>query len=227
MGDSIQTQMEQSKVVTETLNKLIDKIAELGPISWIEPSLIEAGAAVMLMGMGEDIREEELKDTPNRIARMYSKLLRHPEQRLPEETIKPLPKRNMPSTDIVCVHNVPFYSFCRHHLALFYGTFSIGYVPQGKLLGLSKLIRLFRFHSKQLTLQEQLTENVANDLFGQDELNPKGVIVHVVAEHTCVSVRGVRALGAKTTTVSRRGDFAKDVSLCNIFFEIVKGGYDK
>ena len=109
---------------------------------------------------------------------------------------------------------------CEHHLLPFYGKVAIGYVPDGKALGLSKLVRLVNAFSRRAQIQENLTEQIADAL--TQNLGAKGVIVYVQAEHMCMSMRGVNRPGVVTSTLSHRGLLSQDKSLRDAFFERIK-----
>jgi GTP cyclohydrolase I len=107
---------------------------------------------------------------------------------------------------MVAVHNIPFYSLCEHHLLLIAGKAHVGYLPDGSVLGLSKVARVVEAYAKRLQLQERLTKQIADAI--EDNLDPKGVIVVLEAEHMCLSIRGTQKPGTITTTSAIRGVFA-------------------
>lgn len=156
---------------------------------------------LLLEGIGEDPNRDGLKDTPDRVMRMYKETLggyyEDPEQHL---RVFDDPTQNM-----VIVKDIPFFSYCEHHLAPFIGKLHIGYVPNGKVIGISKLVRLARVFAKRLQIQERLTDQIADLL--EKTLKPLGVMVYLEAEHTCMALRGVRTPGAKTVTSAVRGCF--------------------
>lgn len=176
---------------------------------------IRNGISLILEGLGEDLNREGLKETPHRVAEMYDKILDGLQSEPPKLTWF-----NEKCDNIVMVHNVPFYAFCEHHMALFFGHFAVGYLPNERVVGLSKLIRLFRYKTKRLTIQERLTSEIAD--FLQEELEPQGVMVHVCAEHTCMSLRGARSPGALTTTMAARGVFLKNDELRQQFMQEIR-----
>lgn len=143
--------------------------------------------------------------TPRRVARMLSTIL--------DGYVTPFPMDRMTTfandgsyKGIVIVHNVPFYSFCAHHLMPFFGHFSLGYMPESKILGLSKLVRAFRHGCKRPTTQEEVTQTAVKRL--QEVLGANtSIVCQVTAEHTCMSMRGVQAHGARTTTLEATGLF--------------------
>ena len=118
--------------------------------------------------------------------------------------------------DIVLVDDIHFNSLCEHHLLPFNGEVSIGYIPSGKILGLSKFARLVEAYSKRLSLQERLTKEIALAL--DTYLQPKGVVVMITSSHSCMSIRGVKSLGSKTKTVFTTGEFKSKQESLNKFF---------
>ena len=163
---------------------------------------IEAAVREILAAVGEDPNRDGLLDTPGRVARMYAELFsglhlepgRHLE-RVFEETYD----------EMVLVRDISFNSMCEHHLLPFMGVAHIGYIPNGKVAGLSKLARVVEEVSKRPQVQERMTHTIA-DLMSS-ELNAKGVIVVLEAEHTCMTIRGIRKPGSLTITSAVRGLF--------------------
>jgi len=119
------------------------------------------------------------------------------------------------SKDMVTLTNIPFYSFCSHHLLPFVGKLHIAYIPDGQVVGISKLVRFARIYAKRLNLQENLTQNIADVLY--KELGAKGAIVRMESQHFCMTIRGVRTSGASMVTTAKRGVFETDSNLLNEF----------
>ncbi len=161
----------------------------------------------ILAAIGEDPDRQSLRETPARVARMYAELFaglhsdpsRHM-QRVFEETYD----------ELVLVRDISFNSMCEHHLLPFMGVAHVGYLPRGKVVGLSKLARVVEEISRRPQLQERMTHQVA-DLVNE-ELDAKGVVVVVEAEHTCMTIRGVRKPGSLTVTSAVRGLFKSNQS---------------
>ena len=173
---------------------------------------ITQGVRLILEGIGEDVQREGLLETPERIYRMYEELVAGYQ----EQASLHLRKRfHTDQNDMVMEKGIPFYSFCEHHMLPFYGTAAIAYVPNGEVVGLSKIARTLEVYAKRLQLQERLTAQVA-DAFMR-ELQPKGVMVRIEAEHMCMTMRGIRKPGAKTVTVVTRGVFAEKERWLNEF----------
>lgn len=148
---------------------------------------IEEGVRLILEGIGEDINREGLLETPDRIARMYKELAAG----YTDDAAKHLKKRfHVDNNDMVLEKDIPFYSFCEHHMLPFYGTAAIAYIPNGEVVGLSKMARTVEVFAKRFQLQERLTAQVA-DAF-MEELKPQGVMVLVEAEHMCMTMRGIK-----------------------------------
>lgn len=165
---------------------------------------IEEGVRLILEGVGEDPDREGLVDTPARVARMYEEILSGLEED-PDELFE---KRfNEGHQEMVLVHDIPVYSICEHHLVPFYGVAHVAYIPNasGQICGISKLARLVDLYARRPQVQERLTSQVADTLV--KELQPQGVLVVLECEHLCMSMRGVKKPGSKTTTSAVRGSF--------------------
>ena len=178
---------------------------------------IKEGVRLILEGIGEDPGREGLAETPDRIARMYEELAAG----YTDDPAEHLKKRfHVDSNDMVVEKDIPFYSFCEHHMLPFYGTAAIAYIPDGEVVGLSKIARTLEVYAKRFQLQERLTAQVA-DAF-MEELHPRGVMVLVEAEHMCMTMRGIRKPGSKTVTVVTRGVFEGDEALQSRFYRMLE-----
>jgi GTP cyclohydrolase I len=167
---------------------------------------IAQGVRLILEGIGEDPNREGLRETPQRVAEMYEELTQGMRQD-PSEHIVPLSGNK--HDEMVIVKDIAIASLCEHHLAPFVGKCHIAYIPRnGNILGVSKLARLAETFARRLQLQERLTSEIANTLY--DQLKPLGVMVVVEAEHTCMTLRGVKKSGAQTVTSAVLGGFRKD-----------------
>ena len=120
--------------------------------------------------------------------------------------------------EMVVVHDIPVYSHCEHHLAPIFGFATVGYLPDGKIVGLSKLNRLVDMHARRLQVQERMTNDIAKDLM--EHLKPKGVGVVIKARHMCMESRGVKQCGSATTTSSMQGNFRSDHSVRSEFLKL-------
>jgi GTP cyclohydrolase IA len=167
---------------------------------------IARGVRLILEGIGEDPDREGLRDTPERVADMYAELTAGMRED-PSEHVVPLSGNK--HDEMVIVKDISVASLCEHHLAPFVGKCHIAYIPKnGNILGVSKLARLSETFARRLQLQERLTSEIANTLF--ELLDPLGVMVVIEAEHTCMTLRGVKKPGAKTVTSAVLGGFRKD-----------------
>ena len=161
---------------------------------------IRAGVRLILEGIGEDITREGLLETPDRIARMCAEIYGG----LYEDPAKHLQKQFMVANDdMVIEKDITFYSTCEHHLLPFYGKAHIGYVPDGRVAGLSKLARTVDVFARRPQIQEKMTAQIAQAL--AENLKPKGVIVMLEAEHTCMTMRGIKKPGSRTVTLTALG----------------------
>ena len=167
---------------------------------------VARGVRLILEGIGEDPDRPGLKDTPQRTAEMFVELTAGMHED-PQVHVVPLPGDR--HDEMVIVKDIHFASMCEHHLAPFVGKCHIAYIPRnGNILGLSKLARIAETFARRLQLQERLTTDIANTLY--EGLKPLGVMVVIEAEHTCMTLRGVRKAGAKTITSAVLGGFRKD-----------------
>lgn len=159
----------------------------------------------LLEALGEDRSREGLRDTPRRVADAYAELLAGEGQTAEEHLSRTF---NSDSGDMVVESDISFSSLCEHHLMPFFGKVAIAYIPDGKVVGLSKLARTVEVFSKRLQIQERLTRQIAEEIMRV--LKPKGVFVACEAEHTCMTCRGVKKAGSKTVTYCALGDFGED-----------------
>lgn len=178
---------------------------------------IEQAVTLLLEGIGEDVNREGLKDTPNRIARMYEEIYKGMDEDAAEHLSKTF---SVTSNEIVVVKDITFYSTCEHHLMPFYGKVHIAYLPDGKVVGLSKLARTVEVYARRPQIQEQMTTQIAEAIM--EHLKPQGVMVMVEAEHLCMTMRGVEKPGSQTVTMASRGCFQTDSKLQQYFFEMVR-----
>ncbi len=183
----------------------------------MDKAKIQEGVKLILEGIGEDIHREGLLETPDRIARMYEELAAG----YTDDAAVHLKKRfHVDNNDMVMEKDLPFYSFCEHHMLPFYGTAAVAYIPDGEVVGLSKIARTLEVFAKRFQLQERLTAQIA-DVF-MKELKPHGVMVLIQAEHMCMTMRGIKKPGTKTVTVVTRGVFNDDEKLQNQFYRMLE-----
>ena len=173
----------------------------------IDINRIAAAVQEILIGIGEDPTREGLRETPQRVARMYQELF----SGLHDDPAAYTKKFFSESyNEIVLVRDISFNSICEHHLMPFMGKVHIGYIPDGRVIGLSKLARVIEVFSHRPQVQERLTEDIAELLYR--ELQAKAVAVVIEAEHTCMTVRGVKKPGSLCVTSALRGGFLKNPS---------------
>ena len=178
---------------------------------------IMEGVKLILDGIGEDVTREGLLETPERVAKMYEELAGG----YTDSASTHLAKRfDVENNDIVLEKDIEFYSLCEHHMLPFYGRVAIAYIPNGEVIGLSKMARTVEVFAKRLQLQERMTAQIA-DAF-MEELKPKGVMVMIEAEHMRMTMRGIKKPGTKTVTVMARGSFENDECLQNTFFRMLE-----
>lgn len=194
--------------------QLDDRIVPLAHHRPVDALRAEAAVRDLLDALGLDLTSDGLADTPARVARLY------------EELLTPRPFRattfdnDAGYDELVLVSDIPVTSLCEHHLLPFRGVAHVGYVPGQRIVGLSKLARLVETFARRPQVQERLTAQVADWL--QAHLAPKGVGVVVEAEHLCMSLRGVRAVGARTVTSSLYGLLRDDPSSRQEFLALAR-----
>ena len=179
---------------------------------------IIAGAKLILEGIGEDLEREGLVETPERIARMYEEIFSGLGKDAEEILSKTFEVEN---NDLVIEKDITYFSMCEHHIIPFYGKAHLAYIPNGKVTGLSKLARTVEVYSRRPQIQERLTVQIADAL--ERTLDPKGIMVMLEAEHTCMTMRGIKKPGSKTITTVTRGAFTEDKELQKMFLSMVKG----
>ena len=193
-------------MVTELSQEQGSRQSGTDPNTPVDLEKIAQGVRLILEGIGEDPGRQGLQETPRRVAEMYVELTAGMHED-PHEHVVPLPGDK--HDEMVIVKDISIASLCEHHLAPFVGKCHIAYIPKkGRIVGISKLARLAETFSRRLQLQERLTTDIANTLF--EGLMPIGVMVVIEAEHTCMTLRGVRKANAKTVTSAVLGGFRND-----------------
>lgn len=184
-----------------------DADAAAKPLSSVDMLAIEDAVRQILAAVGEDPERPGLEDTPSRVARMYAEMF---------VGLRTDPARHLDVTfpetydELVLVRDIPFTSMCEHHLLPFRGVAHVGYLPKGRVTGLSKLARVVEEVARRPQVQERMTKEVA-DLV-ETKLGSAGVAVVVEAEHSCMSIRGIKKPGSKTVTSALRGVFKTNQS---------------
>jgi GTP cyclohydrolase I len=183
----------------------------------IDEGKIKEAVKMIIEAIGEDSSREGLIETPDRIARMYSEIFAGIHENAEDHLLKTFSVEN---DDIVIEKDITFYSMCEHHFVPFYGKVHIAYIPNGKVAGLSKLARTVEVFAKRPQLQERMTSQIAEAIISS--LNTKGVIVIIEAEHMCMTMRGVKKPGTKTTTMVSKGIFSEDKGMQNQVISLIR-----
>jgi GTP cyclohydrolase I len=179
---------------------------------------IERAFREIIEAIGEDPDREGLQATPNRVARMYAELF---------EGLRIDPRSylgvgfEVGHEEMVILKDIPFYSICEHHFMPFHGVAAVGYIPDGRVVGLSKLARLVEAYARRPQIQELLTGQIADSLM--EVLEPDGVAVVIEAEHLCMTQRGVKKPGSRMVTSATRGLFRKNEVTRAEFLSLVRG----
>jgi GTP cyclohydrolase I len=186
----------------------------------IENELLEDAISQLIKAIGENSQREGLKYTPKRVARMYSELLSgyHVD---PVAMINGA-LFNITYDEMVLVRDIEFYSLCEHHILPFMGRVHVAYIPDGKVLGLSKIPRIVDMYARRLQVQERMTRQIAD--FLRDLLRPQGVAVVVEAVHLCSMMRGVKKHDARMTTSAMHGAFRANLATRQEFLDNISRG---
>src|SRR5207237_4410789 len=195
------------------------RAANNGPPLVVDKPRIEAAIREILLAVGEDPDREGLQDTPARVARMYAELFAGLHQD-PRAHLRRVFTQKY--DEMVLVKDIHFESMCEHHLLPFMGKAHVAYLPNGKVVGLSKIPRVVEALSRRPQVQEKMTEDLADLL--TTELNARGVAVILEATHTCMAIRGVRKTDSITTTSAMRGTFRTNPSTRSELLALVYGG---
>ena len=179
---------------------------------------VKAAVNELLLAIGEDPAREGLLDTPRRIAEMYDEIFGglaiDPAEYLQVGF-------EVAHDEMVILREIPFYSMCEHHFLPFHGQAHVGYVPDGRVVGISKLARVVEGFARRPQIQEQLTSQIAETIM--DVLNPDGVAVVIEAEHLCMTMRGVKKPGSRMVTSAMRGQFKQSSVTRSEFLALVAG----
>jgi len=184
----------------------------------IDRRRIEEAVLSILAAIGEDPKREGLVGTPRRIADMYSELFAGLDLDPKAELTVSYEEGHH---EMVILRDIPFYSMCEHHLLPFYGLVHIGYIPNGSVIGMSKLARAVEVLSRRPQIQERLTTQIAETIL--QALNPDGVAVVIQAEHMCMTLRGVKKPGSNVVTSATRGLFRSKAATRAEFLSLVQG----
>ncbi|SFI72078.1 GTP cyclohydrolase I [Paenibacillus sp. UNC496MF] len=178
---------------------------------------IEHHIKQILSLIGEDVDREGLQETPARVTRMYEEIFAGYSVDPRDVLGVTFDERH---EELVIVRDIVYYSQCEHHMAPFFGKAHIGYIPSGKIAGLSKLARLVEAVTRRLQVQERITTQIADIM--EEVLQPHGVMVVVEGEHLCMCARGVKKPGSKTVTSAVRGEFRTSAPLRSEFLSLLK-----
>jgi GTP cyclohydrolase I len=212
----------------DRLDARVDGVDDVGaPLSSWRPRVVhdaspvdlvaaEAAAAQLLTALGQPVDGPHMAETPRRMASAFAELL----------TVEGFDFTTFPNTEqydeLVLVHGIPLRSLCEHHMLPFVGVAHVGYLPGDRILGLSKFARVVEFYSRRAQTQERLTKQIAEHL--QDRLDPRGVGVVIEAQHSCMSVRGVRATGSRTVTSALFGALRDNAASRAEFLSLTRNG---
>ncbi len=187
------------------------------------PSRKEAEDAVrvLMRWIGEDIEREGLRDTPKRMVKAYEELFNGYDLNA-EEVLGRTFEEVAGYDDMVLVKDIEFYSHCEHHIVPIIGKAHVAYLPDGRVLGLSKIARTVEIYARRLQTQESMTAQIADAI--DEAFRPRGVAVVIEAEHMCMAMRGIKKRGATTLTTVFRGAFNDDIVTQNSFFSMLRVG---
>lgn len=183
----------------------------------VDEEKIQKAVTMILEAIGENPEREGLRETPQRVARMYAELTSGYNDSAKTHLSKVFTAEN---AEVVLEKDITFHSLCEHHMLPFFGKVHIAYIPNGKVVGLSKLARVVETFARRLQIQEQMTNQIADAI--NDELSPKGIFVIIEAEHTCMTMRGIKKIGSKTVTVATRGAFKDNLQMQKNIQELIK-----
>lgn len=197
----------------------VQKVVDRENPQFDRKKIIQA-VTMLIEAIGDDPEREGLKGTPDRVARMYEEIFEG--MRFTNDQIAEMFGTcfKSDSNDLVVVKNIPIFSYCEHHMALMYNMeVSIGYIPNGKVIGLSKISRVAEMVGKRLQLQERIGNDIAEII--QKIAGTENVIVVIEGEHSCMTTRGIKSRGSKTKTATLRGIFKDNVALRNEFYNLI------
>lgn len=187
----------------------------------IDTKAIEKAIKDILVALGDDPDREGLKDTPKRVAKMYNEVFEgmcYTNDEIAEKFNKCF--EDGATGDLVTIADIPIFSYCEHHIALMYNMkVHVGYLPKGKVIGLSKVARIADMVGKRLQLQERIGADIAEVL--EKVLGTDDIIVVIEGEHSCMTARGVKKPGTRTRTATLRGLFKTDSSLRQEFYNLI------
>jgi len=175
--------------------------------STIDKKKIREAVRLLLEAIGDDPDREGLRETPERVARMYEEIFGQGEE---DPRVSLSTRFDEQHREVVLVKDIPFFSMCEHHLMPFFGKAHVAYIPSGQIVGISKLARVVEAFARRPQVQERMTSQIADII--NEELKPEGVAVVCEAVHTCMTMRGVKKPGSSVITSAMRGAFRKNIS---------------
>lgn len=183
----------------------------------VDTNKVEAAVRLLLEGIGENPDREGLRETPERIARMCEEIYGGMDIDVAEYMKKTF---TATGNEMVLEKDITFYSMCEHHLMPFYGKAHVAYIPNERVVGLSKLARTVDAFARRAQIQEQMTAQTAQAIMTY--LQPRGVMVVIEAEHLCMTMRGIKKPGSKTVTYKCLGEFKENENLRKTVFENIR-----
>ena len=187
----------------------------------VDKKKIEQAVRLLLQAIGEDVNREGLRETPERVARMYEEIYGQGEE---DPRISLRKQFNEEHHEMVLVKDIPFFSMCEHHLMPFFGRAHVAYIPNGRIVGISKLARVVEAFARRPQVQERMTGQIADTI--NEELRPQGVAVVCEAVHTCMTMRGVKKPGSTVITSAMRGGFRTKSSTRAELMALIHGHHD-
>lgn len=188
----------------------------------IDTNKIQEAVVMLLEALGDDPNREGLKETPKRVAKMYEEVFEG--MRYTNDEIAQMFNKCFEDTttgDLVVIDNIPVFSYCEHHMALMYDMkVSVGYIPKGKVIGLSKVARIADMCAKRLQLQERIGTDIYEVL--RQVLGTDNIIVVIEGSHSCMTARGIKKVGSKTKTACCKGVFMTNGNLRQEFYSLIK-----
>ena len=183
----------------------------------MDKEAIERAVSEIIRALGDDARREGLKETPRRIADMYKEVFAGLELDPIEELAVGFEEGHR---EMVILKDIPFYSMCEHHFLPFFGVAHVGYIPNGRVVGISKIARVVEIFAKRPQLQERLTTQIAETV--ASSLEPQGVAVVIRAEHLCMTMRGIKKPGTNIATSAMRGRFQESEATRSEFLSLIQ-----
>lgn len=188
----------------------------------IDKNKIEVAVRMLLEALGDNPDREGLKETPKRVAKMYDEVfegMKYTNHEIAQKFNKCF--EDTTTGDLVVIENIPVFSYCEHHMALMYDMkVSVGYIPNGKVIGLSKVARIADMCAKRLQLQERIGTDIYEVL--REILNTDNIIVVIEGSHSCMTARGIKKTGSKTKTACCKGQFFDNTALRQEFYSLIK-----